>query len=39
MKKINQIIHRYTSISLVLRVFIGLVIGVGLGLGGNGAEQ
>ena len=32
MKKMNQIIHRYTSISLVLRVFIGLVIGVGLGL-------
>ena len=32
MKNLSQIIHRYTSISLVLRVVIGLAIGVVLGL-------
>jgi len=32
MMKTNQLIHRYTSISLVLRIFIGLSIGIVLGL-------
>jgi Na+/serine symporter len=32
MKNLLQIIHRYTSIGLVLRILIGLLIGVVLGL-------
>ena len=32
MKKLAQIIKRYTNVSLMLRIFIGLVIGALLGL-------